>query len=65
MIGAEEYRASLRDGRAVWLEGARVADVTEDRLLAKSVGWVASTYARYEGKPNPMFSIPTTQAELQ
>ena len=65
MIGAEEYRASLRDGRAVWLDGARVADVTDDRLLAKSVEWVASTYARYEGLANPMFSIPTTQAELQ
>jgi 4-hydroxybutyryl-CoA dehydratase/vinylacetyl-CoA-Delta-isomerase len=65
MIGAEAYRASLRDGRAVWLEGGRVPDVTADRLLAKSVEWVASTYARYEGQPNPMFSIPTTQAELQ
>ena len=65
MIGAEEYRASLRDGRAVWLDGGRVADVTDDRLLAKSVEWVASTYARYEGATNPMFSIPTTQAELQ
>lgn len=65
MIGAEEYRASLRDGRAVWLEGTRVVDVTADRLLAKSVDWVASTYVRYEGRPNPMFSIPTTQAELQ
>jgi 4-hydroxybutyryl-CoA dehydratase/vinylacetyl-CoA-Delta-isomerase len=65
MITADDYRGSLRDGRAVWLEGARVSDVTADRLLAKSVEWVASTYARYEGQENPMFSIPTTQAELQ
>jgi 4-hydroxybutyryl-CoA dehydratase/vinylacetyl-CoA-Delta-isomerase len=65
MIPGEEYRASLRDGRAVWLEGARVGDVTADPWLRKSVEWVASTYDRYEGVENPMFSIPTTQDELR
>ena len=44
MITGEEYRASLRDGRAVWLEGRRVEDVTAHPLLRKSVDWVASTY---------------------
>jgi 4-hydroxybutyryl-CoA dehydratase/vinylacetyl-CoA-Delta-isomerase len=65
VISADSYRSSLADGRAVWLEGTGVADVASDPLLAKSVEWVASTYARYEGAANPMFSIPTTQAELQ
>jgi len=62
---AEEYRESLRDGRQVWLEGRRIPDVTSDPLLRKSVEWVASTYARYEGLANPMFAIPTTQDELR
>jgi 4-hydroxybutyryl-CoA dehydratase/vinylacetyl-CoA-Delta-isomerase len=65
VITGDEYRASLRDGRAVWLDGARVPDVTTDPLLAKSVDWVASTYDRYMGETNPMFGIPTTQAELR
>jgi len=62
---AEEYRESLRDGRAVWLEGRRVPDVTSDPLLRKSVEWVASGYDAYAGKTNPMFSVPTTQDELR
>jgi 4-hydroxybutyryl-CoA dehydratase/vinylacetyl-CoA-Delta-isomerase len=65
VISAKQYRASLVDGRAVWLEGKRVDDVTADPLLAKSVEWVASTYDRYEGAVNPMFSVPTTQSELR
>lgn len=65
MISADEYRASLRDGRAVWLDGARVADVTTNPLLVKSIDWVASTYDRYVDERNPMFSIPTTQDELR
>jgi 4-hydroxybutyryl-CoA dehydratase/vinylacetyl-CoA-Delta-isomerase len=65
VITGDEYRQSLRDGRAVWLEGHRVADVTAHPLLAKSVGWVASTYDRHAGGLNPMFRIPTTEAELR
>ena len=65
MKSAEEYRESLRDGRAVWLEGRRVPDVTSDPLLRKSVEWVASGYDAYAGKTNPMFSVPTTQDELR
>jgi 4-hydroxybutyryl-CoA dehydratase/vinylacetyl-CoA-Delta-isomerase len=65
VITGDEYRASLRDGRAVWLDGARVPDVTADPLLVKSIDWVASTYDRYVGKENPMFGIPRTEAELR
>ena len=65
MITGDEYRQSLRDGRAVWLEGHRVDDVTAHPLLSKSVEWVASTYERYAGEPNPMFRIPTSEDELR
>lgn len=65
MITGDEYRASLRDGRAVWLDGAKVNDVTSHPLLVKSVDWVASTYDRYAGAENPMFGIPRTEIELR
>ncbi len=65
MITGDEYRASLRDGRAVWLDGERVPDVTTDPLLVKSIDWVAATYDRSAGEANPMFGIPRTDAELR
>jgi 4-hydroxybutyryl-CoA dehydratase/vinylacetyl-CoA-Delta-isomerase len=65
MITGDEYRASLRDNRAVWLEGARVEDVPDHPVLKKSVDWVASTYDEYAGRENPMYSIPRTQQELR
>jgi 4-hydroxybutyryl-CoA dehydratase / vinylacetyl-CoA-Delta-isomerase len=65
VISGDAYRESLRDGRAVWLEGRRVPDVTADPLLAKSVAWVASTYDRYVGETNPMFRVPMARDELR
>ena len=46
MISGDAYRATLRDGRAVWLDGERVDDVTEHPLLRKSVDWVAAHLRR-------------------
>jgi 4-hydroxyphenylacetate 3-monooxygenase len=34
----EEYRAGLRDGREVWIDGERVADVTAHSALAPIIG---------------------------
>ncbi len=65
MITAEEYVRSLADGRAVWLEGARVPDVAKDPLLGKSVEWVASTYERYAGTQNPMYEVPRNEDRLR
>jgi 4-hydroxybutyryl-CoA dehydratase / vinylacetyl-CoA-Delta-isomerase len=65
VITADEYVRSLADGRSVWLEGARVADVVEDPLLAKSVQWVASTYERYAGTQNPMYEVPRSKERLR
>jgi 4-hydroxybutyryl-CoA dehydratase/vinylacetyl-CoA-Delta-isomerase len=65
VITGDEYRASLDDGRAVWLDGKTVGNVAAHPLLRKSVDWVASTYDTYVGKENPMFGIPRSQAELR
>ena len=50
-----EYRESIRDGRASYLEGRRSIPGTHP-LLRVSVDWVAGTYDRYTraaGGPQP------------
>ncbi|MBI4590782.1 MAG: 4-hydroxybutyryl-CoA dehydratase [Candidatus Rokubacteria bacterium] len=77
----EEYRAGLRDGRRVFVEGRRVEDVTADPMLAITVGHSAEVFAlaaRPElrdlfvfhdpdlGEPaSAYFRIPRTAAELR
>ncbi len=41
----EEYKASLRDGRRVYLRGEKVEDVTTHRILGVSVDTVAQGFA--------------------
>lgn len=69
MQTGQQYRESIRDGRASFLDGARVADPPNHPLLAVSVDWVASTYDRfYSSDPaahNPMYELPRTREELQ
>ena len=60
MNGAE-YLASLADGRAVHLDGARVADLAHHPLLGVAVAWVAESYDRARGE----LRLPRTQAELR
>ena len=68
MLTAEDYRKSIRDGRASYLEGRRIEDPVTDPLLRVSVDWVASTYEQASsagpGARNPIFDQPTTPAEL-
>ena len=68
-ITGDQYRASIRDGRAAYLDGKRVADVTTNPLLKKSVDWVAKTYdANHSSDPtksNPMYALPATAADLR
>jgi len=68
-ITGDRYRASIRDGRAAYLDGKRVPDVTTNPLLKKSVDWVASTYdAHYSPdakRQNPMYALPATAADLR
>ncbi len=65
MISGDDYRASLRDGRAVWLDGERAPDVTTHPLLRKSVDWVARSYDECVGVVNPMYRVPRTRDELR
>lgn len=69
MLTAEDYRQSIRDGRASYLEGKLVVDPVTHPLLRVSVDWVASTYERtYSAGPqarNPIFDQAATAAELE
>src|SRR3989449_5993371 len=69
MLTADDYRQSIRDGRASYLEGQRVVDAVTHPLLRVSVDWIASTYDRtYSAGPrarNPIFDQATTPAELE
>jgi 4-hydroxybutyryl-CoA dehydratase/vinylacetyl-CoA-Delta-isomerase len=68
MLTAEDYRQSIRDGRASYLEGSRIDDPVTHPLLRVSVDWVASTYEQTcsadPGARNPIFDQPATPAEL-
>jgi 4-hydroxybutyryl-CoA dehydratase/vinylacetyl-CoA-Delta-isomerase len=69
MKTGQQYRESIRDDRASFLDGKRVPDATTDPLLAVSVDWIARTYDRhYSSDPaarNPMFDQPETAVDLQ
>src|SRR5262245_29507446 len=55
MRSGDDYRASLRDGRAVYLDGERVDDVTRHPAFAAPVRRIAETYdlARSTGAHSP------------
>src|SRR4029077_8699925 len=40
----DDYKAALRDGRAVYLDGERVDDVTKHPAFAAPVARIAATY---------------------
>lgn len=66
MRSGESYRQSIRDGRALYVEGERVTDPTAHPLLTPSVEWVAETYDRLvAGGRNWVFDPPRSQGELQ
>ncbi|HET6794161.1 MAG TPA: 4-hydroxyphenylacetate 3-hydroxylase C-terminal domain-containing protein [Acidimicrobiales bacterium] len=65
MITGDEYRAGIGDGRAIWLSGRPVGDVTTHPLLSKSVDSVASGYDEHAGRVNPMYGVPRTHDELR
>src|SRR5262245_59941559 len=44
MRSGDDYRAALRDGRAVYLDGERVDDVTKHPAFAAPIGRIAATY---------------------
>lgn len=69
MLTGEQYRASLRDGRRVYIDGRRVEDVTTDPLFSTAVDWIASGYdAYYSPDPaayNPVFRDSTSKDDLR
>jgi 4-hydroxybutyryl-CoA dehydratase/vinylacetyl-CoA-Delta-isomerase len=69
MLTAEDYRQSIRDGRASYLEGKLVVDPVTHPLLRISVDWVASTYERTQSAGpearSPIFDQPATADELE
>ncbi len=80
MRSGDEYKAALQDGREVWLEGERVADVTADPRLAGTVDSIAALYDHQrdpvnaellvsrarDGRAVPTtFLEPTSAAELE
>lgn len=44
MRTGDEYKAALQDGREIWIEGERVADVTADPRLSRPIDAIASLY---------------------
>jgi 4-hydroxyphenylacetate 3-monooxygenase len=46
MRSGSAYVAALRDGRAVYLDGERVKDVTVHPAFAEPIKWIARTYGR-------------------
>lgn len=69
MMTGDEYLASLRDGRRVFLDGERVHDVTADPGLGHSARIVARGYDALhrpgDDARNPAFTIPRTVADLR
>ena len=69
MLTGDQYRQTLRDGRALYLDGKRVADATAHPLLRISVDWVANTYDRLRaaatGPHSAIFGAPQAAAALE
>lgn len=68
MLTGDQYRATIQDRRASYLDGDRVADPVEHPLFKISVDWVAEAYDRFysaePGASNPVFGLPRTREEL-
>lgn len=69
MLNGEAYRASLRDGRKMYVNGESIDDVTTHRMFQRAVDNAAVDYDRYydptPGACAPYYLIPTTPEELR
>jgi 4-hydroxybutyryl-CoA dehydratase / vinylacetyl-CoA-Delta-isomerase len=69
MLTGEQYLESIRDGRATYIEGRRIDDVTDHPLTRQAAAWVARTYDHFHtGDPaalNPMIAAPRDVDELR
>lgn len=63
-----EYRESLRDGRRLFLNGAKVADIEAEPLLSAGVDEVAAGYDRHYRPGDvvgPYYTFPTSTDDLR
>ncbi len=69
MLTGEQYRESLRDGRATYFEGERIDDLPSHPLLGQTVDTTAAGYDRwYDPDPNatsPLMSVPHSADDLR
>ncbi len=69
MMTGDEYRESLRDGRATFFEGDRVEDLPGHEVLGQCVDVVARTYDKYyapgDEARSPLMSVPRSAEELR
>ncbi len=69
MMTGDQYRASLRDGRATYFEGRRIDDVTTDPILSLTVDSAAAGYDRFydptPGAVGAFMMVPRNAEELR
>ena len=69
MKTGDEYRASIRDGRATYFEGKRVDDLEGHPVLGPTVAEVAATYDRFHstepGATSPLLAVARSAADLK
>jgi 4-hydroxybutyryl-CoA dehydratase/vinylacetyl-CoA-Delta-isomerase len=69
MLTGEQYKQSLKDGRATYFEGERVDDILGHPVLGESAELVARTYDRWyraeAGAHNPLLGIPGSADDLR
>ena len=69
MMTGQEYRDSLRDGRATYFEGERVKDLNEHEVLGSCVTRVAGEYGRLYSSDadaiSPLAAIPRSAQDLR
>jgi 4-hydroxybutyryl-CoA dehydratase/vinylacetyl-CoA-Delta-isomerase len=63
-MNGNDYRKSLNDGRSVFLDGQRVADLSTQPLLRAAVDWIAQTYDRPHAG-SALQQLPRSQSELR
>lgn len=69
MMTGAEYRASLDDGRRIYFEGQRVAELPAHPILGPAVDQVARCYDRFHdgapGAQSPLMGVPRSAADLK
>lgn len=69
MVKRQDYRESLRDGRATCFEGERVKDLNDRHVLGSCVTRVADEYDRLYSPAteaiSPLATIPRSSQDLR